>query len=124
MNDDEARVEKQADEIRLRLQDIGRIIKRELPAGWAFTMLVANQGGVHGVTLYISTIDRGDSLQLMREFIATQREERNWAQEMPDVETPEEFEAWWKHQQGRRSGKQQPLKKWCEDAYMAGRSSA
>lgn len=122
MTEDE-RIEKDADDIRLRLQEIGRMIKKELPAGWGFTTLVSSYGP-KGITLYISTLERADSLQTMREFIAAQREERNWFQEMPDVETPEEFEQWWVQQNKRRAGKQQPLKQWCHDAFNAGRASA
>lgn len=123
----ERRIKEEADEIRLRLQDIGRLIKRELPEGWGFTMLVASHGTVEGVTLYISTVDRADALQLMREFIATQRQERNWFQErdkLGDLDLTEDFEQWWTTQQKRRIGKQQSLKQWCQDAFTAGQASA
>jgi hypothetical protein len=106
------------------MQDIGRKLKKELPQNWGFTLLVASHGDVEGVTLYISSIERADSLQLMREYIAAQREERNWMREMADVETPEEFEKWFQLQQERGIMKDKPLKDWCQDAFIAGRASA
>lgn len=117
----EERIEKDADSLRLRLQDIGRKINKELPAGWGFTMLVASHG-TNGITLYISTIERADALQVMREFIANQREERNWRREMPDLEIEEEFADWWQKQEKRTP--KQDLKASCWDAFLAGRASA
>lgn len=112
-------------EIRGRLQEIGRIIRKELPTGWGFSLLVAASGDIKGVTLYISTINRADALQVMREFIANQKEERNWMRDVPrnDLEIVEEFEQWWTQQQ-KRSIEAWPIKQACREAFDGGRASA
>jgi hypothetical protein len=116
--------DKTADEIRGRLQEIGRSVKGELPKDWAFLLLVAPIGEVKGVTLYLSTMQRADALQVMREFIATQREERNWFQEVKtDSLTVEDFDQWWE-QQLKRGMENWTLKQACKEAFDGGKAAA
>lgn len=113
-------------EVRAGLQELAGNIKGSLPPGFGFVLLVSSsQPGA--ALLYVSTLDRGDVLQLMREFIATNREERVWRREMPEVELSEEFEQWWVGQLKRYPGLEQmsaQYKEWCQDAFTAGRASA
>jgi hypothetical protein len=59
------------DQIRSSLHKIARNIKFELPPlGWDFVLLVANcQPSC--LTLYISSLEHADALQLMREYITS-----------------------------------------------------
>jgi hypothetical protein len=119
------------DQVRAELQELGRDIKASLPEEFGFALLVtAAEPGA--ALLYCSTLDRGDVLQMMREFIATNREERVWQREMPEVELSEEFEAWWEAQL-KRKGMAAPMPgrpvadqiyEWTRDAFTAGRASA
>jgi hypothetical protein len=129
------------DQVRAELQGLAREIKRSLPKGFGFVLLVTScEPGA--ALLYVATLDRGDVLQMMREFIATNREERVWRAEMPEVELSEEFEEWWESQL-KRKGMSCPrpeafgsvesekarwaydqLLEWTRDAYNAGRASA
>jgi hypothetical protein len=119
-------------EVRANLKDMGRYLAGQLPPGWHFALLIAS-AGEGGVTLYIANIDRNDVIQLMREFIAVQREERNWrrhrsemeAQE-PQLEIEDEFDGWWANQMKRApnySGNAK-MQEMCRDAFIAGRSTA
>ncbi|HET9376405.1 MAG TPA: hypothetical protein VFO40_15635 [Chthoniobacterales bacterium] len=127
-------------EVRANLQALARGIKHSLPEGFVFALLVTTPGH-DGTLLYAANIDRADVLQLMREFIAANREERVWAREMPEVELQEEFEAWWATQRVRKgisapsmqadipveerlSPLDMHLREWCQDAFNAGRASA
>jgi len=114
------------DEVRAGLQELAARIKSALPGGFGFVLLVTS-AEPGAALLYVSTLDRGDVLQLMREFIATNREERIWQREMPEVELTEEFDQWWAAQL-KRAGDMPvyppTLRQWCLDAFNAGRSSA
>jgi hypothetical protein len=119
------------DEVRASLQAMARGIKAALPNGFGFALLVtASEPGA--ALLYVSTLDRGDVLQMMREFIATNREERVWQREMPEVELSEEFDQWWAAQLKRKGIEVGDMSKsfspmmqeWARDAYNAGRASA
>lgn len=113
------------DEIRASLQDWGREIKSWLPPGFGFILLVAEHGE-KGTLLYTASINRADALQVMREFIAVNSEQRNWQQEMPQLELDEEFDSWWATQLRRAPNysENKTMKQWCRDAFVAGRSSA
>ena len=116
------------DELRKSLRSLADDIKSALPPGFGFALLVcASQPGA--ALLYVANLQRGDVLQMMREFIATNREERVWQREMPDVELQEEFVQWWEAQL-KRKGPGIPdtlgplLHEWARDAFNAGRASA
>lgn len=100
---------------------MGRTIKTWLPPQYGFVLLVTSYGE-NGTTLYCASIGRLDALQLMREFIAHNREERNFEREMPELEAEEEFNAWWDAQNKR--GEIQDMHRWCRDAFLAGRATA
>jgi len=117
------------DQIRADLQGLARDIKGRLPISFGFVLLVtASEPGA--ALLYVSTLDRGDVLQMMREFIAANREERIWQREMPAVELQEEFDQWWVAQLKRKEvtatfiNDSATMREWCMDAYNAGRASA
>jgi hypothetical protein len=121
-------------EVRAGLQALARGIKASLPEDFGFALLVtAAEPGA--ALLYVATLDRGDVLQLMREFIATNREERVWQREMPEVELSEEFDQWWAAQLKRKGVQPNDMndtnrsyspfmREWCRDAFNAGRASA
>lgn len=113
------------DEIRASLQDWGREIKSWLPDGFGFILLVAEHGE-KGTMLYTASINRADALQAMREFIAVNMEERNWQREMPELESDEEFEAWWQNNFLRSPDylDNPNIRQMCRDAFLAGRSTA
>ena len=113
------------DEIRAGMQDLGRIIKSRIPPGFGFILLIA-ENGEHGTLLYSASIDRSDALQVMREFIALNSEERNWQREMPALELDEEFDEFWANQLKREPNysDNKKMKAWCRDAFIAGRSTA
>lgn len=97
------------------------MIKAELPPDWVYTMLVAPVADktIKGVTLYLSTMQRPDALQIMREFIATQKEERNWMQEVhTDSLTVEDFDQWWDQQMKRG------IESWSVEAAFEGGKAA
>lgn len=113
------------DQIRASLQDMGRTIKGWLPKEFGFILLVMEYGE-KGTLLYTSTVGRADAIQLMREFIAVNMEERNWEQEMPQLESDEEFDSWWATQLKRMPNyaDNQKVRSMCQDAFLAGRSTA
>lgn len=113
------------DDIRAGLQDMGRTIKSWFPQGWGFILLVTKLGE-RGTLLYTASVQRADSLQVMREFIAVNMEERNWQQEMPQLEIEEEFTLWWAKQMERMPNysDNKKVKEMCRDAFLAGRSTA
>jgi hypothetical protein len=129
---EEARRLADENEVRGKLQALGRQIKGELPEGFGFVLLCSAYGGAdeNRALLYTATMQRVDAIQLMREFIAVQKEERNWEREMPELEIREEFDTWWANQ-AKRDGGKLPLKwdtakvkEWCRDAFEGGRSTA
>lgn len=113
------------DDIRSSLQEMGRTIKGWFPQGWGFILLVTKYGE-RGTLLYTASVNRPDALQVMREFIAVNMEERNWQREMPQLESDEEFDSWWEGQLKRTPNysDNKKVKEMCRDAFLAGRSSA
>lgn len=109
------------EQVRSKLQGLGKQISAQLPRNFGFVLLCAPYGEKGGATLYLANITRLDALQLMREFIAVNMEERNFQREMPQLESDQEFEAWWEAQQRRPF---QDTRQWCRDAFLAGRSTA
>lgn len=118
-------------QVRAELQELGRRIKGTLPEGYGFVLLVGLTGDACKQTpmMYLSTIGRPDAIQLMREFIAKQKEERNWQRDIGLDELEEELQSWWK-MQCERLGRlplkweTREVKEWCADAFRAGRASA
>lgn len=122
------------DQVRARLQGIGQNLKKQLPEGFHFILLVSRPGPDQTL-LYLSTVERADAIQVMREFIAVNMEERNWKRERPEMdaegglEIEEEFQNWWNSQCARLL--KLPLKfdlgqmkEWTKDAFKGGRSTA
>lgn len=109
-------------EIRANLKEMGRTIKGWFPPEFGFILLVVEYGD-KGTMLYTASVQREDALQAMREFVAVNKEERNWQQEMPELELTEEFDAWWA-KQNQRARADQSLESMCRDAFVAGRASA
>jgi len=60
--------EVQNTEIEKLLKQIGRAIKKILPKGWGFTLFIFDYGK-DGSMFYISTAERFDMLQAIREWI-------------------------------------------------------
>lgn len=116
-------LQEKEDEVRAKLKDLARTIKAELPEGFGFVLLCSafGDGSEGSATLYVANVRRLDALQLMREFIAVNREGQNYAKEMPEVESDAEFEAFFAAQQARNPPGD--LMRWCRDAYLAGRAS-
>lgn len=111
--------------IKDKLQDLGKAVDDQIPVDYGFILLVF-PFGPDGVTQYVANCNRGDALQLMREFIA-RTTETNYATDIGD-QGMEPFEAWWKAQLQRRhdwvantkTADLLDLRNWCYDAYMAG----
>jgi len=55
-------------EIEEKLREIGRSIKRDMPAGFGFTLLIFSYQP--GSMFYISSAERDGMIAAMREFIA------------------------------------------------------
>lgn len=113
--------------IRENLQAMARDIKACLPKDFGFALLVFSIGE-GGSLLYVANVGRTDVLQMMREFIAVNREERAFGQEEYAPELHEEFEQWFEAQ-ARRKGVPvsiltPEMKEWTKDAFNAGRASA
>jgi hypothetical protein len=58
-------------DIQTKLKALAAFIKDDLPEGWGFTLLLFSYG-VKGSLFYISSADRADVLNVMREFIKRQ----------------------------------------------------
>lgn len=54
-----------------KAQAIGRIIKKEMPQGWGFVLILSdfNQEG-SGAMTYLSSIERESCIKMLKEFIA------------------------------------------------------
>ncbi len=50
----------------IRIQEMGRELKKMLPKGWHFVIILASQGE-KGFSTYISTIERKSAVSLMKE---------------------------------------------------------
>jgi hypothetical protein len=117
-------LQEKENEVRAKLNGLAQTIKAELPEGFGFVLLTSalGDGSEGGATLYVANVRRLDALQLMREFIAVNREPGNYAKEMPELSgSEEEFEAFFKAQQARNPP--EDLMRWCRDAFLAGRAS-
>ena len=60
-----------------RIQEMGRELKKMLPNGWEFVIVLASRGD-KGVSTYISTIERKSAVSLMKET-AEQIEKRGFS---------------------------------------------
>lgn len=60
-----------AAQLRTILNDAGTIVRSMMPPGWGFTLILASYGEGGGL-LYISTVEREDSIKMLREFINRQ----------------------------------------------------
>lgn len=58
-----------ADLMRPTLRRIGALIGKELPAGWGFNLLLFTYGE-GGSLFYISSAERADVINVMKEYIA------------------------------------------------------
>lgn len=117
----------QEDQIRADLKDIGRTMGQTLPAGYGFVVLIMGTAQKDNNMLYIANVKREDVLQMMREFIAVNREERAWTRENVDPEMREEFEQWFAGQlerTGYPEAEEVDLEAWARDAFIGGRASA
>jgi len=56
-------------EIELLLKGIASRIKKVMPSGWGFSLFIFSYGA-EGSTFYISSANRDDFIQNLREFIA------------------------------------------------------
>jgi hypothetical protein len=56
-------------EIEKLLRELGQDLKRKMPPGWGFTLLISSYGE-GGATFYLSSVERGDGINLMKEFVA------------------------------------------------------
>jgi hypothetical protein len=61
----------EAAEVRTILNDCGRVLRPMMPEGHGFTLIIASYGEGGGL-YYISTVEREDSIRMMREFINRQ----------------------------------------------------
>ena len=60
------------------LTDIGRTLKRAMPEGWGFTLLLfdyAHPDGETGAMFYLSSAQRADMRKALTEFLAKDLEE-------------------------------------------------
>lgn len=55
-------------QIEVKLKEIGKIIKSVLPKGWGFSLMIFNYGD-KGNMFYISSANRQDMIEAMKEFI-------------------------------------------------------
>lgn len=56
------------EEIEQKLKEIGRILKGVMPEGWGFTLLISSYGE-GGSMFYLSSVERQDAVNMLREFI-------------------------------------------------------
>ena len=61
-------------EIENKLKGIGKIIGKELPFGWGFTLLMFDFNKTDGSMFYMSNGSRKDVIKSMIEFISKQKE--------------------------------------------------
>ncbi len=62
-------------EIQDILRILGRIVGKQLPRGWGFTLQIFNFGGYKdSASFYISNANRQDVLKQMQEFIDKNKE--------------------------------------------------
>lgn len=59
------------DDVRAKLNEIGQILKRVMPEGWGFTLLMFTYGE-GGTMTYLSSADREDMLKALQEFMRAQ----------------------------------------------------
>jgi hypothetical protein len=137
---DEQLMKETEEEVRGMLQGLAKHIAGQIPSNHGFALLVFTIG--EGGTLqYVGNCNRLDIMQAMREFIAVNREERNFQRDIGE-EGHEEFEQWWQQEIGRDIPKKSSLffpllgagksaqanlsvlKNLAQDAFIAGRSTA
>jgi len=59
------------DDIKEKLNDLGRLLKRQMPEGWGFALLMFTYGE-QGSMAYLSSAPREDMLKAMQEFMKVQ----------------------------------------------------
>ena len=57
------------EEMEKRLKDLGDVIKKGMPPGWGFTLMMFDYNTTEGSMFYISSAARGDMIKAMQEFI-------------------------------------------------------
>lgn len=57
------------------INDIGNLLRRAMPPGWGFALLMVEFNKAEGGTFYTSNCDRNDVCNMMREFM--QRHQAN-----------------------------------------------
>ncbi len=55
-------------EVEKLLKSLGRRLKKAMPKGWGFTLLIFSYGD-KGATFYTSSAEREGSIKLMKEFL-------------------------------------------------------
>lgn len=56
-------------EIEQKMKELAIRLKSEMPEGWGFTLLIFEFGGPGTSLFYISSAEREDMMNVMREFI-------------------------------------------------------
>lgn len=65
------------------LAALGEQIRRFLPAGWGFTLLLFDFKSSHTHLFYISNADRESMIAVMHEFILKQEQEKDAGNDKP-----------------------------------------
>lgn len=55
-------------EVEQKLKEIGNILRSVMPEGWGFTLLISSYGE-GGSMFYMSSVERQDAVNMLREFI-------------------------------------------------------
>lgn len=65
--------EVRSSEIENLLRDLGRKISKDMPIGWGFTLFIFSYGP-NGSLFYLSSANREDMIETMKEFLRKQGE--------------------------------------------------
>lgn len=68
--------EQQRKSMESTMRDIGRVLKNAMPPGVAFCLVLASIGE-KGWTTYMSSVEREDAINLLKELIHKMEEERS-----------------------------------------------
>jgi hypothetical protein len=55
-------------EVEQKLKEIGRLLRETMPEGCGFTLLISSYGE-GGSMFYVSSVERQDAINMLREFI-------------------------------------------------------
>jgi hypothetical protein len=102
-----------------KLQEMGRYVDGQIPINYAFVLLVF-PFGPDGVIQYVANADRGDVVQVMREWIAM-IDEQTYGTDQGDA-AKEPFDRCWAAEIRRLSDRQQTVRQIAYDAFVAGMS--